>query len=105
MFNFTKLDGMAVFGAAAAEGPALTASYPYARPSFAQSSFVRTMKKLAVQWQAKRKVRRNVYALSALRPIASFGISASTVPTSSRRSWKRLAPTTGSMRMTNGRTL
>ena len=55
-----------MFGAAAAEGPALAATFPFARPSWTQSGIVRWLKRMIAKRRAARALRRNVYALSTM---------------------------------------
>ena len=66
MPRITNFDGLPVFGAAAAVGPALAATFPYHRPTFVHTDIVRWLKRMIAKRQAARAVRRNLYALSSM---------------------------------------
>lgn len=66
MPRITNFETLPVFGAAMAHGPALTPSFPFARPSLTQYPIVRLAKRQFARWQAARTARRNFRELAAL---------------------------------------
>lgn len=66
MSRITNFDSLPAFGAAAGQGPAIAATFPFARPSLSQSGIARFLERMIARWRAARKVRRTVHALAAL---------------------------------------
>jgi len=69
MPRITDYSTLPIFGAAAAQGPAVVATFPYARPSLSQHVAVRALSRLVARWKAASTVRRNAHALSGLSDI------------------------------------
>jgi uncharacterized protein YjiS (DUF1127 family) len=66
MSRITSFDTLPAFGAAAVQGPALAASFPFARPSLSQHRAVRFLKRLIARLQAARLAQRNARELAAM---------------------------------------
>jgi uncharacterized protein YjiS (DUF1127 family) len=66
MPRITDYSTLPIFGAATAQGPAIVATFPYARPSLSQHVAVQAFNRFVARWKAARTVRRNAYALGVL---------------------------------------
>ncbi|MDD9904797.1 MAG: DUF1127 domain-containing protein [Rhodospirillaceae bacterium] len=81
MPRITSFDSLPVFGAAAAGGPALAATFPFHRPTIDTYGVVRWLKRMIAKRQAARAVRRNLYALSSMndRQLRDIGLNRSNI--------------------------
>ncbi len=66
MPRITNFDTLPIFAATGVQGPAVTATFPFARPSLSQHAAVHVINQLIARWRAARIARRNVHALAAL---------------------------------------
>lgn len=66
MPRIKDFDSLPVYGAAPAQGAAITASFPYSRQVLPRLGITRMVFQLLARWKAARDTERTVNALSAL---------------------------------------